>query len=456
MPTGTRPITRKEYEFLVDRLTKLGTSVEQLKTMPASKARATPGKMFAPKNPQGAWPSDRLKSLAKAYPNDAHLERIMKSRNGQVVGVGWGQALQRIAQIDRKANSKYTDDDLQKEFGFIPTEKYTKRVNGEIQKVALAENSGVTGGYIVPPQVSSELLAIASEDAWIEPKARVVPMTSRTMQFPILDVTTAQSTGYNPYLAGIYAKWQPEASSIAESEPAFRMTDFTAWDLVLYTVSSNQLLNDNAVALDSLLTDLFATGITWYREYAYLRGTGAGSSMPLGVINAPATYVQTRATSNEFSYADAAAMFSRLQARSRETACWSVHQSVLPELIKMNSGGTAVSFLVWVNPTPNGPAGPAGMRLPNAFLNGLPLFITDKQPALGTTGDVVLCDWSQYIIGDRMDLQIDVSTHALFRNNQTAWRVVSRLDGKPWLNSTITDPAGFVVSPFVALSSATS
>ncbi|MCI0409057.1 MAG: phage major capsid protein, partial [Acidobacteria bacterium] len=146
-------------------------------------------------------------------------------------------------------------------------------------------------------------------------------------------------------------------------------------------------------------------------------------------------------------------------------ACWIAHQSVIPQLILMVDGGAAAGAygtgastsytggnrLVWLPPMGADGKGPAAVKLPQAFLNGLPLYFTEKLPQLGTRGDVMLVDWSRYVIGMRLDLQIDVSPHFLFRNNQLAWRVIARLDGKPWLNSFITDQAGWTVSPFVVL-----
>jgi HK97 family phage major capsid protein len=279
----------------------------------------------------------------------------------------------------------------------------------------------------------------------------------------MLDITTAQTTGTSPYFGGILAQWQPEAASINETEPAFRQTDWTAWDLVLYTVSSNQLLADNGIGLDALLTQLFGQAVTWYKEYAYLNGKGAGSSMPLGILNAPATYVQSRYRASTFQLYDATAMMSHLQIRSWDDACWIMHQSVIPQLIQMvdysatTTGSTlqhqsAGGHFAWMTPYGDGKVGAAAMKLPNAFLNGLPIYFTEKLPSLGTKGDVMLVDWSRYVIGMRLDMQIDISPHFLFRNNQLAWRVIARLDGKPWLNNTITDANGWSVSPFVVLS----
>lgn len=429
------------------------------------------------------WPVERLKQVADAY-GDAVVNDIhMRKANGGVRVSGIGPALVRLAAMSGNADARaiamsqgmsgsYNDEQFEKEFGFttlaraksvgVPSwDRTTRKVlANERRKVALAEGSGITGGYIVPPQFMNELLTIEAEEGFFEQRAKVLPMNSRTAQWPMLDITTAQSSGTSPYFGGILAQWQPEAATISETEPAFKQSEWTAWDLVLYTVSSNQLLADNGIGLDALLTQLFGAAMTWYKEYAYLRGLGAGSSMPLGIINAPATIVQSRTTSNRFLLADAANMMAHAQIRSWDSACWVMHQSVLPQLIQMVGGGTIGSAsttnipgnqLVWVTPLGDGSKGGAAMKLPTVFLHGLPIFFTEKVPQLGTKGDVMLMDCSKYVIGKRMDVQIDVSPHYLFRNNQLAWRVVCRGDGKPWLNSYITDASGWTVSPFVVL-----
>ena len=152
---------------------------------------------------------------------------------------------------------------------------------------------------------------------------------------------------------------------------------------------------------------------------------------------------------------ECAAMMAHLQVRSWDDACWIMHQSLLPQLIQMNdyTGTSNVgNRLVWTNPAPPGDVGPMAMKLPQAFLNGLPLYFTEKLPKLGTVGSCALVDWSRYVIGMRLDIQIDVSPHYAFRNNQLAWRVVARCDGKPWLSGAIVDAEGYSVSPFVQLS----
>lgn len=427
---------------------------------PASKV-GTPQQVFGGfgQAKDNAWPVAHLERLSKSY-NHYDVERLlMRTATKSPRASGHGPMLCRMVGIDNPKLAKdpnYGLEQLKREYGVVTVNEYAeqgmKMPNGEIRKTALAEGSGMTGGYVVPPDFHSTLLTIAGEDEFIEPRAFILPMTSRTATMPMLDITTAQSTGTTPYYGGVLASWQPEAASINETEPQFRMGEWTAYDLMLYAVCSNQLLADNGIGLDVWLTKLFSGAITFYKTYAWLRGLGAGNSMPLGILNAPATHLYTRAASNTFTMADAAGMMARLQIRSWNNACWIMHQSVLPQLIQMLGNSGTSANLAWLNPwNPSGPGGPLTSKLPMVFLNGLPIFFTECLPTLGTLGDVILADLSHYVIGNRMELQIDVSSHYLFKNNQMAWRVISRCDGKPWLNNKITDSQGYVISPFVAL-----
>src|SRR6202023_960961 len=71
-------------------------------------------------------------------------------------------------------------------------------------------------------------------------------------------------------------------------------------------------------------------------------------------------------------------------------------------------------------------------------LLGLPVYITEKLPPLGTKGDLMLVDPALYVIGDRQEVEIAASQHVNFLKNQMTWRVVERIDGQPWLDKYVT------------------
>ena len=328
-------------------------------------------------------------------------------------------------------------------------------------KAALAESSGVTGGYTVPPMFAQELLRLAVEDAIIRPRAKKMPLTSRTLLVPYLDQVTAQTAGNPAFLGGVQATWTAEAATRTQSQPTFRQLELTAWELSFYSVASNTLLADQAVGLDSLLTELFSQAITWYTEYAYLRGTGVGQ--PLGVLNAPAALSVTRLVTSSIQYQDIRKMFGKIYSMlMKDNLIWLAHQSCVDKILGLNDASTSlgsgstdsVGRPIFI-PLSGGiqesvDQGQGPMHF--GYLMGKPLFLTEKLPALGTKGDLMLIDPSYYILGDRMDLEIDVSPHVNFLTNQMTWRIVFRGDGQPWLGGAVTLADGSqTVSPFVVL-----
>lgn len=321
---------------------------------------------------------------------------------------------------------------------------------GEQTKAALGESSGVTGGYVVPPDFYQQLLAIAAEAATFRTRAFVQPMASATLQFPYLDITTVQSAGNSPFFGGVIASWTSEAQTRTETEPQFKMMELKAQELSGYTVSSNVLLQDAAFGLEKFLFTLFGLAVTWYEEFAFLQGNGVGK--PLGVLNAPASIPTGnnggktgRQTANSITFGDIAVMLSKFLPGSLASGrgVWYASPTTMPQLLQLQDGANRAIFVS---------IDQGAVKMPVWKLLGLPVQLTEKLPALGTKGDLMLIDPSLYVIGDRMMLEVAASEHVNFLKNQMTWRFVQRVDGRPWLENPITlQDATTQVSPFVVL-----
>ena len=325
--------------------------------------------------------------------------------------------------------------------------------NADVMKTALAESSGVTGGYTVPPMFAQQLQMLAIEESVVQGMATSMPLTSRTLLVPSLDQTTTNGAGVSNLLSGVQMQWLAEAATRPETEPQFRQTELTAWELSGYAIASNTLLADNAVGLDAVLTMLFSASIAWYTEYAFLQGNGVGK--PMGVLNAPATIFVNRDTTSYVHMRDFANLYGTIYfplLKSGKLA-YMTHQSALSSVLLANTlAGATTTYgtgnLVYQPWNQGMKASPTPWEV-----FGCPLYFTEKLPAMGTKGDLILCDWSKYLVGNRMELQIEVSPHVKFLNNQLVWRIVARIDGQPWLNNPVTLADGVKqVSPFVGLS----
>jgi HK97 family phage major capsid protein len=108
--------------------------------------------------------------------------------------------------------------------------------------------------------------------------------------------------------------------------------------------------------------------------------------------------------------------------------------------LSVGTGGSAI----WLN---NGAEGPA------ATILGRPVIFTEKAPGtLGTQGDISFVDLGFYLIGDRQVMSAMSSPHYKFGNDLTAYRIIERVDGRPWLQSAVTPQnGGSTLSPFVQL-----
>ncbi len=318
-------------------------------------------------------------------------------------------------------------------------------------KAALAEASGITGGYTVPTEYAMELLSFEPENNVIAGYTDEYAMTGRELRMPVLDQTTASGVaGQTSYFGGVVAYWTAEAALRQETEPKFREITLVANELSGYALASREVLFDNKVALEQRLTRLFGGAVGWYRDYAYLQGNAVG--MPRGIFGAGATLTVSRASGGHIAYADAAKMVGKLMSQSWKTAYWVMQQSVLQDFLQMaDSQGRYVVQPYYPQYVPGKVGGPATVA-PIMTLLGFPIKVTEKVPALGSAGDLSLIDPKGYFTSTRRDIEIAASEHYKFLNNQVTYRFIFRGDGEPWMNAPFTmQDQTTQVSPFVKL-----
>lgn len=294
------------------------------------------------------------------------------------------------------------------------------------------------GGFLIPEQFRSELMQIALEEGIVRPRARTIPMSSLRLTLPFLDAVSNASSVFG----GMIAYWLEEGAPTVESQAKFGKLQLEAHKLTGRADVPNELLAD-APAFRAFLDALWPQCLAWYEDLAFIRGTGTGEPLGwLGAANPASIGVTASGGAATVLLEDIVAMYSRMLPSSLNRAVWFVNPTVLPELFTMalsvGTGGSAV-YLTNV-------AGPAPITI-----LGRPVVVTEKLNAVGTRGDIAFADLGYYVIGDRQVMQMAASEHAQFENDMTVFRIISRVDGRPWLQNTITPFAGDTLSPFVEL-----
>ncbi len=301
------------------------------------------------------------------------------------------------------------------------------------------------GGFLIPETLRSDLLEVALEHAIVRPRAQVIPMDSLRVPIPTIDSTSNVSSIFG----GIICYWTEEAAALTESQASFGRVVLDAKKLTGYAEIPNELLAD-APAFTGFFDDKFPQAIAWFEDIGFMNGTGVGE--PLGFVNCPAS-VQVAAQAGQptqtIVWENIVAMYARMLPTALQNAVWIASIDTFPQLATMalsvGTGGSAV----WI-----GNFQTAGSAAPPVSILGRPVLFTEKTPALGTTGDISFVDLSYYLIGDRQIMQSSSSQHYKFANDKTVFRIIERLDGRPWLAQAITPHNGSgALSPFVQLAS---
>ena len=315
-----------------------------------------------------------------------------------------------------------------------------------ISNAAMGERIPSEGGFLVPEYLAQQV-RLYVEESIVWPRASIFPMTSLRLRIPGVDNTSeASSAGV---LGGMTFSITKEGAAITASTAGFSNVVLEARKLAgLLQEVPNELVADGGAAFDNFMNVAIGRALAWAMDDLFL-STSGGANSPEGVINAACAVAVTRGTGGDVTLADVANMWERLAAPSMQSgnAIWLASPKVVQQLALLSQTVSttpipADSFFLGTSPVDGG-----------WMLGGIKLVITSHLSDLGTAGDLVLADFSQYAIGDRQALQITRADEGEgFINDTSDFKVTARIDGRWLLRSAITPSDGSqTTSPVVVL-----
>lgn len=310
------------------------------------------------------------------------------------------------------------------------------------------------GGWMVAPEFSRQIVERAYQTGEILKRCMVVPTVSNRFSFPQFDES---SRAAGSRLGGIEAYWENESASLLPSpltvttqKPSFSRSNLTPNKItgILYLTDELSLDSD---AFDTWAPYAFSQELTFKLESSIVSGTGAGQ--PLGVMNSPALITVATVSGQQAGTVVSAninSMLAAFWAMSYESpgALWIYNQSLLPQLSTLatlvGTAGSESKLWQWCTSDDN-----------YDRLAGFPAISSEHCKYLGTPGDIILCDFSRYIVAMRELFRAEVSIHVLFLSDQNAFRFICRAGGQPIDRSPVTAQNGgsppYQTSTFVAL-----
>lgn len=343
------------------------------------------------------------------------------------------------AQLDGKF--EHTGDLLAALYGERTGNRAAQQRMGELRN-AFSSTIPSEGGFLIPEEFRSELLRIALSSAIVRPRARVIPMAVPRIKFPMIDSTSNASSVFG----GIVGYWSEEGGTLAASSAKFGAVTLDAQKLTAYAEIPNELLTDSAVSVGAFVDQTFPEALAWFEDVAFIRGSGVGE--PLGFMTAGNTsQVSVAKESGQapgtIVWENIPKMYARMLPTSLGSAVWIANIDTFPELATMALSVGTGGGPIWLTDGTTGS--------PMSIL-GRPVIFTEKAETLGTAGDINFVDLSYYLVGDRQQMSAMTSEHFKFSTDTTAYRIIQRVDGRPWLKSPITPNRGAnTLSPFVKL-----
>jgi HK97 family phage major capsid protein len=243
---------------------------------------------------------------------------------------------------------------------------------------------------------------------------------------------------------GILGYRLAEGGTKLATNPTFRLVELRLKKYAVLCYATEELLQDTT-ALAGIIQQGCSEELDFMVNDDILNGPG--NAGPLGILNSGALVSVTKevgqtaatvVTENIFK------MWARLHPRSKTNVTWYINTDVTPQLYQLSLSVGTGGMPMYMAPgsLPNAPSG---------ALLGRPVVETEFNPTLGTVGDIVLADMSQYVMIDR-DVQAASSIHVQFLTDQVAYRFVYRCDGQPKIATPLTPYKGTgTLSPFVAL-----
>ena len=307
------------------------------------------------------------------------------------------------------------------------------------------ESIPADAGYLVEPTISKDLITPIHETGVFSSLVQRLPVSANS-NFGYINGIDETSRATGSRWGGVRGYRLNEGAQISSSRPKFRRINWELKKFAALMYATDELIMDtsqfNAVANQSAGEE-----IAFMVNDDILNGLGVGG--PQGVLISGALVSVIRTDVNKISHADVVAMWQRVLPRNKKNSQWFCNSDVLPQLQALYFAGSASVLSPYVRYGEDG----------ELYLFGKKVNETEFNPALGvsggSTGDLLVADFGDYLYWDKGDVQAATSIHIAFLTDEQAFRFIYRCDGQTAWASPITPyKAGATVltqSAFVAL-----
>jgi HK97 family phage major capsid protein len=299
------------------------------------------------------------------------------------------------------------------------------------------------GGFSVPTTRLPGLLQVGFEGDPTAGRTQPIPMASPRVEI-MARVDKDHSTSVS---GGFTVSRRAETVAGGTSRAQLEMVDMKAASLFGGAYATEELLEDSAISFAAIIAEGFRTQFGAHVLNEKLNGKGGNEY--LGILEALSASNKGPTIAIAKENNQAAATIDAENVLKATARVWGYDQSIVlanhtckPQLAKLAIKiGTSIIPLYQPAQQPGFPD----------MLWGRPVFYTEYCKTLGTFGDVVWANLSQYLEGIYKPLQSAESVHARFLNHERVFKFWLRNCGAPWWRTALTPANGDTLSPFVGI-----
>lgn len=295
--------------------------------------------------------------------------------------------------------------------------------------------SDAYGGYLIPMGFSPNLMSVQAEADPIAGLTTKIPMTN-----PVVPINARVDKNHTSSVSGGFQVFRRvETQAVTATRQQYEQVVLNANSLFGVAYATEELLARSPISFMALIEAGFRDEFVAKLLDERLNGTGTG--MYEGIVNSPARILVDRNTNGTIIKEDIDNMRARCWGYGK--AVWLYNHDCLPALRSLYQtigvGGSAVPYF---SVDTNG----------NSTLDGRPAYATEFTQTIGTVGDLVLGNWSQYLEGTLTGISSAESIHVRFENHERVFKFWTENDGRGWWRSALTPKrSSSTLSPFVLL-----
>lgn len=417
----------KKHKLLEDaqEFIEEGKSVEEFKTFVLEKV-TTPGRA--------------IDSLGERI--EIPDQPIYRGSNATMLGA-------QLVDIRMIADPKYSGKEVLDARGRLEQsqKRYAERMEAIARKESRAAATGgatmgvpADGGMFLQGETVVDLMTNGFNNSEILP--RMAKRTLTATQFLEIIGIDEQSRRDGSRGGGIRVYTDKELGSVDPSKAQLNKIRVEPKKLTGLFYASEEW-ERNLTFMGQEVRQLFGEEFAFKCQNLSIRGSGAGEG--LGALNAPCLVTvakETNQSAGTINTKNLSKMWSRCAGRN---PAWFINRDCGPQLDELSiTAGTAALEPRFVTYDAQGV-----MRI-----KGAPVIPIEQCESVGTAGDIILADWSQYVAADQGDINEAMSIHVNFIYGQNTYRFTYYFDCQPRWKTAVTPFKGTnTISPIVVLAS---